>query len=56
MIEIIKEGDPEKVNPKHYIKCAKCECEFTYQNNDVESDQRDGDYIKCPTCKNYIGI
>lgn len=56
MIEIIKEGDPEKMNPKHFLECKRCGCQFSYQREDVEEDQYDDDYVKCPTCKNYIGV
>lgn len=56
MIEVIKEGDLEKLNPKHFCECKKCGCEFTYQREDVQGCQRYGDYVECPTCKTFVGI
>lgn len=49
-IVIIKEGKkPEDI--VYRKQCYKCNTIFTYLRCDVTSDQRDGNYIECPLCK-----
>jgi len=55
MIKVTKVGE----SPKEKVfkaKCHKCGGEFTYQWEDVHSDQREGDYVECPTvgCGQFI--
>jgi NAD-dependent SIR2 family protein deacetylase len=48
MINIIQPG---VVGVKTYLHhCPTCNCKFTYQQEDLILDQRDGDFVKCPTC------
>ena len=57
MIEIIRPGDINLLDPKYKCICSKCKCEFTCNANDFKFDIRDGDaYIICPTtkCGNFI--
>lgn len=53
MKEIIQKGRlPEE---RHYrVECLKCKTVFRYQREDIRTDQRDGDYVKCPLCKAFI--
>jgi predicted Zn finger-like uncharacterized protein len=49
MIHIIKQGKlPEKKN--YQRTCLNCDTIFTYQDEDLHLDPREGDYVKCPTC------
>ena len=42
-------------NAKQYFKCSTCNCEFiANEKEDKHIDQRDGDYVICPTCKAWI--
>lgn len=53
MIEIINMGvDPKIV--KQEKTCHKCETTFSFTNEDINSDSRDGDYVECPLCKAFI--
>lgn len=58
MITITKPGDPAKVNPAHKASCSRCGGEFTYQNEDIQPDSRDGNYVICPTagCGQFIAV
>jgi uncharacterized C2H2 Zn-finger protein len=49
MKQIIKEGKlPE--TQKYQRTCLRCGTVFTYQNEDLIYDQRDGDFVTCPVC------
>ncbi len=50
-MEILKKGENPK-NNKYKVTCWRCETIFAYVKKEIISDQRDGDYIKCPTCGN----
>lgn len=55
MIKVTKEG----LNPEEEVfeaACKRCGAEFTYQKEDVHGDQREGDYVICPTkgCGQFI--
>ena len=52
MIKIIKPG---KVM---IAKCPTCECEFSYEKEDIQfGNQRDYyEEIVCPCCKNYVDV
>lgn len=53
-MRIIKEG---KLPPKEKkMECKNCGCVFMYERSDVHSDQREGDYVVCPTCKKFINV
>ena len=40
---------------KQYKKKCKCGCKFSYTNDDVTHDFRDGDwFIQCPHCKSEL--
>ena len=44
---------------KKKLSCDKCECEFSYDNSDIEKDFRetnDKGFLRCPICKNIIFI
>ncbi len=52
MIKIVKWGN--------YVICPNCNCEFTYEPEDVEygRQQWDDDYkiVRCPCCKHQIDL
>ena len=52
MIKIIKPGKIQS------IVCPRCECEFTFENEDVRrGDQRDYyEEALCPCCKKAIDV
>ena len=53
-MRIIKKG---KVPREEWqITCKKCGCIFAFERRDIQSDRRDGDFVICPTCNEYIGI
>lgn len=53
-MRIIKEG---KLPPKEKkITCKKCGCVFMYDRSDIKSDQREGNWVVCPTCKSSITV
>ena len=52
-MKIIKEGIKPQDKPK--VKtCSNCKTKFEYTYADVQSDWRDGDYVKCPKCGAFI--
>jgi NAD-dependent SIR2 family protein deacetylase len=53
-MRIIKEG--QKPIKEWQVTCHKCGCIFVFDNRDVHSDQREGDWVVCPTCKEYIAV
>ena len=51
-MKIIKEG---KVKLKETKKtCYTCKTKFSFTNEDIRPDLRDGDYINCPKCGAFI--
>lgn len=53
-MRVIKEG---KKPTKEIVKtCGRCGCEFAYERGDVHSDQREGAWVYCPTCKQAISV
>lgn len=51
-MKIIKEGKKE---PKETKKtCSGCKTKFSFTNEDIKGDWRDGDYVICPTCGAFI--
>lgn len=52
MIRIIKPGKCRTVT------CPECECEFSYENEDIQwGDQRDPyKEVQCPCCKHRIDL
>lgn len=51
-MKILKKGR-KKPTTEWFFRCEKCGCEFLANESDREYD-RDGDYVKCPTCKGFI--
>jgi len=52
-MRIINPG--KKPNEEREKTCGYCKCKFAYTKNDVESD-RDGNFVKCPTCKKLLAV
>lgn len=53
-MRVIKEG---KLPPQEKkMVCPKCGCVFMYDWSDIHSDQREGDWVVCPTCKKFIDV
>ena len=54
-MKIIKEGKLPK-DKIYKATCGNCNTVFEYQGSDIENDQRDGNYVKCPLkgCGAYI--
>lgn len=53
-MRIIKEG---KLPPKEKkMTCSECGCVFMYDRSDVKTEQRDGDFVICPTCGKFITV
>lgn len=53
-MRIIEEGKlPSK---EKEMKCDNCGCVFMYDRSDIKSDQREGDWVECPTCKKFITV
>jgi DNA-directed RNA polymerase subunit RPC12/RpoP len=52
-MKIIKPG--RLTPPQKSFKCTKCQCEFLADENDMNQDPRDGDFVICPTCGHTIG-
>lgn len=52
-MKIIKSGKDPK-NKEFYKKCSNCNTEFSYTSDDVKPDFRDGDYVVCPVCGQFI--
>ena len=36
--------------------CHNCGCVFAYEKGDIHADQREGDFVVCPTCRAYINV
>ena len=53
-MRIIKGG---KLPPKEKkMTCPECGCVFMYERSDIHSDQREGCWVVCPTCKKFIYV
>lgn len=52
-MKIIKKVELKKKEIKK--TCYKCKTKFSYNESDVESD-RDGNYVKCPSCGSFIAV
>ncbi|MDE6649283.1 MAG: hypothetical protein K2K45_05075 [Muribaculaceae bacterium] len=53
-MRVIKEGKkPVKEIEK---QCDRCGCVFAYERGDVNSDQREGCWVYCPTCKKALSV
>lgn len=53
-MKIIKEG---KIKIKETKKtCSNCKTKFSFTNEDIKPDTRDGDYVNCPKCKAFIAV
>lgn len=51
-MRIIKEGKNPLIEYK--MECPKCGCEAMYTSEDINYDQRDGNYVVCPCCGAFI--
>lgn len=52
-MRIIKQGSVPLKESKR--TCLKCKTKFAYGPNDIQSD-RDGRYVVCPTCGQFIHV
>lgn len=51
-MKIIKEGN---IKPKETKRtCSKCKTKFSFTEEDIKLDFRDGDYVQCPVCESFI--
>ena len=53
-MRIIVEG--RKPIKEWQVICKDCGCVFVFDNSDVKSDQKEGDWVVCPTCKKFITV
>lgn len=53
-MRIIKEG--QKPVKEWQITCYNCGCIFIFDRSDIHSDQREGDWVECPTCNKCIDV
>lgn len=53
-MKIIKEGDKNKAVRVYTLTCH-CGCVAEFTAEEIQND-RDGQYIICPTCGSYIDI
>ena len=51
-MKIIKAGKIPS-NERHFT-CGYCKCEFIADPYDVHYNQKEGDFVVCPTCHRYI--
>lgn len=51
-MRIINEGI--EITKEVRRSCKFCGCDFAYTKDDVHHDPRDGDYVICPCCKQFI--
>lgn len=49
MIKILKPGKMQ------VIKCPKCECEFSFEDEDIQWGDQNKE-VKCPCCNNHIDL
>lgn len=53
-MRVIKKG---KLPPKEKrMTCLECGCVFMYDRSDIKTEQRDGDFVICPTCGKFITV
>lgn len=52
-MKIIKTGHTGFADEKLF-ECGKCNTQFIAHYRDKRFDFRDGDYVKCPICGEYI--
>lgn len=55
-MRVLKEGDPDRLDPAYKIECRKCGCLFECRRSETETgyDQREGGSwckVSCPSCK-----
>lgn len=53
-MKIIKEGNKNKAVSIYTLRC-NCGCVAEFTAEDIQND-RDGQYIICPTCGSYIDM
>jgi hypothetical protein len=54
MAEIIRQGYPRTRVRVARHECKACESLVEYTHEDVHFDGRDGNYVICPACKEWI--
>jgi DNA-directed RNA polymerase subunit RPC12/RpoP len=52
-MRVIKQGIAPK-DIEQEKTCIRCQTVIGFTNKDIKRDQRDGDYIVCPTCGTFI--
>ena len=53
-MKTVKKGN--KPANEWQVECSKCGCVFVFDNRDIKSDQREGDWVYCPTCNDTIDV
>lgn len=53
-MKIIKKGKLPKEEKR--MTCSYCGCVFEYNRSDVHTDQREGDWVECPTCGRCLDV
>lgn len=51
-MRIIKPGKI-KISEREFT-CRECHCEFIADIKDMQCNQREGNYVICPTCQSFI--
>ena len=54
MSVIIKRG--VKKHDVATYDCKSCDSTIRFTRADIQSDQRDGDYVMCPVCEKFIDV
>lgn len=54
MAKVIKRGDRHIKDSKAKYTCRKCDSVIEFTRSDIRGDHRDGDYVKCPVCSEFI--
>ena len=51
-MRIIKEG--KQPATEWQMECLRCGCIFMFDDRDVRTDQREGEWVHCPNCNKAI--
>ena len=54
-MKVLKRGNIPVNKPKK-IKCWNCKSELEYTKEDIMHDGRDGNYIVCPVCEEWMAV
>lgn len=52
-MKIIEPG-LEFTPPTWRLRCGTCKTLMEYGHDDIQGDQREGDYVRCPNCRAWI--